>query len=70
MVCQGNALFNQKLVGEISKYLQWKKAKSCKDKELHSSIFIQSNEKSLQKEFCGSECPFRFICTLTKKGVY
>jgi hypothetical protein len=66
MNCQGGGLYRQFLIGEISKYLHWKGAKSCKEKEMHTGIFLDSNEKNLEKEFCCQKCPFRKDCQQKK----
>lgn len=61
MNCQGGFLYNQFLMNEVSQYLSYKKAKTFKEKEFHSSLFIDNN-KHLEKEFCYQKCTFRQSC--------
>jgi hypothetical protein len=64
MNCQGLGLFNKFLSNEISQYLNYKKAKTVAEKQMHSGIFIQSNERRFEKEFCVQKCVFRKTCSL------
>lgn len=66
MVCQGDGLYQKHLAGEIIAYIHYRKAKTCKEKELAANTFINSNV-DLKKMFCGSKCPFKEGCP-TKRG--
>jgi len=67
MPCEGLGLFNRYQVGQISAYLQWKKAKTLKEKEANSSLFIKSNYERMRKDFCANQCPFKEKCSFKKK---
>lgn len=67
MNCSGGFLYNEFLMKEIAQYLSYKKAKTCKEKEFHSSVFIRGNGERFEKEFCRQQCPFKENCK-QKKG--
>jgi len=42
----------------ISAYLKLKEAETCKEKEMHASIYIRDNSSKMRKEYCAT-CPFQ-----------
>lgn len=66
MECGGAGMQRKFLVLKIVNYLNWKGAKTCKEKESAYGTFMASNEKTLRKEFCRQHCPLRQTCSLRR----
>lgn len=66
MHCQNISGINAFQAERISAYLKLKEAKTCKEKEMHASIYIRDNSSKMRKEYCAT-CPFQ--CSLTTVNI-
>lgn len=66
-LCLGLKDFNLFQIKRISAYLTTKKAETVKEKEHRAVEFIEAHSESMRLEYCGTKCPLREVCPLTRK---